>query len=90
MHGEELHHWQHQHSFGTAERAQGENRTRWVIALTFVMMTIEIAAGTLFGSMALLADGWGPRHLAAIVSVVSHEPREPGHYKQMLAGCLGG
>jgi cation diffusion facilitator family transporter len=26
----------------------------------------------------------GPRHLAAIVSVVTHEPREPAHYKELL------
>jgi len=29
-----------------------------VVALTTVMMVGEIAAGSLFGSMALLADGW--------------------------------
>jgi cation diffusion facilitator family transporter len=27
----------------------------------------------------------GPRHLAAIVSVVTHSPRQPDHYKQLLA-----
>lgn len=27
----------------------------------------------------------GPRHLAAIVSVVTHEPRDPAHYKRLLA-----
>ena len=26
----------------------------------------------------------GPRHLAAIVSVVTHEPRDPSHYKELL------
>jgi cation diffusion facilitator family transporter len=35
-----------------------ERRTRQVMWLTLVMMVVEIAAGTLFGSMALLADGW--------------------------------
>lgn len=40
------------------ERSPGERRTRWVVLITLVMMTIEIAAGTAFGSMALLADGW--------------------------------
>jgi cation diffusion facilitator family transporter len=35
-----------------------ERRTRQVMWLTAVMMVAEIAAGTLFGSMALLADGW--------------------------------
>lgn len=33
-------------------------RTRQVMWLAAVMMAIEIAAGTVFGSMALLADGW--------------------------------
>jgi cation diffusion facilitator family transporter len=35
-----------------------ERRTRQVMWLTIAMMVVEIAAGTLFGSMALLADGW--------------------------------
>jgi cation diffusion facilitator family transporter len=35
-----------------------ERRTRQVMWLTAVMMVIEIVAGTVFGSMALLADGW--------------------------------
>ena len=33
-------------------------RTRWVVALTLVTMAVEIAAGYVFGSMALLADGF--------------------------------
>jgi cation diffusion facilitator family transporter len=33
-------------------------RTLWVVALTFVMMIAEIAAGYITGSMALLADGF--------------------------------
>ncbi len=36
----------------------GERRTWWVIALTSATMVVEITAGWLFGSMALLADGW--------------------------------
>jgi cation diffusion facilitator family transporter len=35
-----------------------ERRTRQVMWLTAVMMVVEIVAGTWFGSMALLADGW--------------------------------
>lgn len=26
----------------------------------------------------------GPRHLAAIVSLVAHHPRDPDHYKRLL------
>ena len=35
-----------------------EMRTRWVVGLTAVMMVVELIAGYLTGSMALLADGW--------------------------------
>jgi cation diffusion facilitator family transporter len=35
-----------------------ERRTRQVMWLTAAMMVVEIVAGTIFGSMALLADGW--------------------------------
>lgn len=35
-----------------------ERRTRQVLWLTAAMMVVEIVAGTVFGSMALLADGW--------------------------------
>lgn len=35
-----------------------EQRTRLVVLLTVVMMIVEIAAGWIFRSMALLADGW--------------------------------
>jgi cation diffusion facilitator family transporter len=35
----------------------GEARTRWVVAMTAATMVVEIAAGVMYGSMALLADG---------------------------------
>jgi cation diffusion facilitator family transporter len=38
--------------------SKGERRTRIVIAITGVMMVVEITAGLLSHSMALLADGW--------------------------------
>src|SRR3546814_12462048 len=47
----------HEHIFlGEAHDAH-ERRTRWVVALTAGMMVVEIIAGWLTGSMALLADG---------------------------------
>lgn len=49
--------WRHDHSFGQDRRRPGESRTLLVIAITATMMVVEIAAGVLFGSMALLADG---------------------------------
>src|SRR5688572_30986024 len=47
----------HDHAFGQDRRRPGESRTQLVIAITASMMVVEIAAGILFGSMALLADG---------------------------------
>ncbi len=49
--------WRHDHSFGQDRRRPGERSTQLVIAITATMMVVEIAAGVLFGSMALLADG---------------------------------
>ena len=49
--------WRHEHSFGQDRRRPGESRTQVVIAITATMMVVEIAAGIVFGSMALLADG---------------------------------
>lgn len=48
----------HAHVFLGENHARNERRVWLVIALTATMMAAEIAAGTLFGSMALLADGW--------------------------------
>jgi cation diffusion facilitator family transporter len=47
----------HVHVFDTSNPV-AERRTRQVMWLTLAMMVIEIAAGTVLGSMALLADGW--------------------------------
>jgi cation diffusion facilitator family transporter len=57
MHREKIGEWQHSHTFGQDTRRPGESRTRIVIALTTATMAAEVAAGLLFGSMALLADG---------------------------------
>ena len=35
-----------------------EQKTRWAVLLTLIMMVAEIAGGWVFNSMALLADGW--------------------------------
>jgi cation diffusion facilitator family transporter len=57
MHIHTLQHWKHSHHFNIEDR-HGERNTRRVILLTLSMMIIEITTGYLFGSMALLADGW--------------------------------
>lgn len=48
----------HDHQFLGASHDENARRTLWVVALTFVMMIGEIAAGYFTGSMALLADGF--------------------------------
>ena len=57
MDDERLHRWKHSHTFGQQIKRPGEVRTLIVIAITAVMMVVEITAGIAFGSMALLADG---------------------------------
>lgn len=49
--------WTHTHRFDL-DTGRGERNTRRVILLTVLMMIVEIPAGYVFGSMALLADGW--------------------------------
>ena len=48
----------HSHVFLGTGHQRNESRIRLVIALTVVMMVVEIGAGTIYGSMALVADGW--------------------------------
>src|SRR6266403_2345177 len=49
--------FRHSHDF-VRDFSKGERRTHLVIAITGVMMVVEITAGLLSHSMALLADGW--------------------------------
>jgi cation diffusion facilitator family transporter len=49
--------WHEDHSFGQQHRRSGESRTLMVIAITAIMMIVELVGGVMFGSMALLADG---------------------------------
>ncbi|MBW4659397.1 MAG: CDF family Co(II)/Ni(II) efflux transporter DmeF [Drouetiella hepatica Uher 2000/2452] len=63
MHIHTLEQWQHSHNF-SADQNQAEKNTKIVLLLTAVTMITEIVAGTTFGSLALLADGW---HMATHV-----------------------
>ncbi len=67
MHIDTLDQWQHTHHF-TQDDRQSEHRTRMVIGLTLTMMILEVSSGLVFGSMALLADGW---HMATHVAALS-------------------
>ncbi len=63
--------WRHNHVFVGRHQRHHEKRTRLVIALTALMMVLEIAAGLLFGSMALLADGWHMASHAAALGITA-------------------
>lgn len=67
MHIHTLEQWQHRHDF-LADWHHAENNTKIVLGLTAITMLAEIVSGTLFGSMALLADGW---HMATHVAAFS-------------------
>lgn len=49
--------WTHEHVFLGEGHGRAESRARLAASLTAVFMAVEIAAGYLFGSMALVADG---------------------------------
>jgi cation diffusion facilitator family transporter len=57
----------HEHRFLAAHQHRHERRTWAVIGLTAVMMAAEIVSGLVFGSMALLVDGW---HMASHASAL--------------------
>lgn len=48
----------HDHYFLSRSHDDSARRTLWVVGLTAVMMVGEIIAGLVYGSMALLADGF--------------------------------
>jgi cation diffusion facilitator family transporter len=67
MHSHSVDQWTHEHVFLGKQHSRNERRTWFVVALTAIMMVGEIAGGTIFGSMALLADGWHmATHAAAL------------------------
>jgi cation diffusion facilitator family transporter len=71
MHSHSTDPWTHDHVFLGQQHARNERRTWFVVALTAVMMVGEIAAGSLFGSMALLADGWHMATHAAALGIAA-------------------
>jgi cation diffusion facilitator family transporter len=71
MHSHSVEQWTHDHVFLGPKHGQNERRTWFVVALTAVMMVGEIVAGSLFGSMALLADGWHMATHAAALGIAA-------------------
>jgi cation diffusion facilitator family transporter len=58
MHTHSVESWQHSHVFLGDRHDRHERRTWFVVALTAAMMVAEIVGGTIFSSMAVVADGW--------------------------------
>lgn len=70
MHKHTLENWQHSHDF-SVNNEKGERRTQYVLILTAITMVVEIIAGSIYGSMALLADGWHmSTHVAAFMITI--------------------
>jgi len=70
MHVKTVDRLHHTHTFSVVNQ-KGERRTLYVLVLTAVTMVIEIIAGSVFGSMALLADGWHMgTHVAAFLIAI--------------------
>jgi Co/Zn/Cd efflux system component len=68
MHSHSIAQWTHGHAFLGEHHSKHERRTWSVVILTACMMVAEIAGGTLFGSIALIADGW---HMAIHVAALA-------------------
>jgi cation diffusion facilitator family transporter len=68
MHSHSVAQWTHGHAFLGEHHSRHERRTWGVVALTALMMVVEITGGTMFGSMALVADGW---HMATHVAALA-------------------
>lgn len=87
----------HEHDFSAINK-KGERRTKLVLVLTFFTMLLEIVAGTVFGSMALLADGWhmGTHVAAFIITLIAYRYSRVHAHDQTFAfspakvGVLGG
>lgn len=84
MHTHSIEPWQHAHVFLGAKHERHERRIWFVVALTAVMMVAEIVGGTLFGSMAVVADGWHMSTHAGALAIAAlayrfarHHARDP-------------
>jgi cation diffusion facilitator family transporter len=69
MHAQSLDAWTHEHIFLGEHHARNERRVWLVVGLTAAMMGVEIVGGTIFGSLALVADGWHMSTHAAALTI---------------------
>lgn len=71
MHSHSVERWTHDHVFLGDRHDRHERRTWLVVALTAATMVAEIAGGTVFGSMALVADGFHMSTHAAALGIAA-------------------
>src|SRR3989454_6942783 len=73
MHRSDHSPFRHTHNF-VPDFSRAERRTRIVIAITAVMMVVEITVGLMSHSMALLADGWhmSTHVIAFVITAVAY------------------
>lgn len=89
MHTDTLEHWTHDHAFLGARHAEHERRTWLVVALTSVMMVGEIIGGTIYGSMALVADGWHMSTHAGALAIAALAYRYARKHAHDARFCFG-
>src|SRR5262245_15317929 len=71
MHGHSVSAWRHDHVFLGQAHDRHETRTWTVVGLTAITMVGGIAAGIIFGSMSLTADGWHMSTHAAALAIAA-------------------
>ena len=80
----------HEHVFLGDGHRRNERRIWLVIAITATMMLVEIAAGAIYGSMALTAEGWHmSAHAAAMLIAAAAYMFARRHAKNLGTGKLG-
>ncbi len=90
MHTHKLSLLKHEHDFSVITK-KGERRTKQVLVLTFLTMLLEITAGILFGSMALLVDGWhmGTHVAAFMITIIAYRYSRVHAHDQTFAFSSG-
>lgn len=79
----------HDHIFLGPHHARNERRTQVVIGLTLAMMIGEIVGGTVFHSLALLADGWHMATHAGALGIAALAYRYARNHASDPRFCFG-